>query len=220
MPSNLVNRVGKRKTGRELDERCEDIIRVLREHPEGIGFNELARKLRDVMSRPTLSERLRVLERAGILIVERGRQGQKYRIFLSEQAKRLASFLDELEVIERKVIFCIKVLQYEFENEVKDSKTISERILKLVDHLLRLLLALLLMPGSDVPKEAIDLVSLRVLRLIRRTLIEPIRSSPLLPLIESLEPYLEFRDARKELEAFCNQLLREAKELGIIESLQ
>jgi len=88
-----------------VDYRDEVILRTLKAHPGGLGINELARLLKDVMSRPTLRLWLGELEGAGIVKVERGRHGRKHRIYIAdpEMADWLIDFSEALGAVMEEV---------------------------------------------------------------------------------------------------------------------
>ncbi|KXA90261.1 hypothetical protein AKJ62_01265 [candidate division MSBL1 archaeon SCGC-AAA259D14] len=74
----------------KLDSRANAILETLKSYPEGLGFNELCRKVQDKAAKETVNKRLKQLVSKGLVEKEGGdRRGQKVNYKISELAEEL-----------------------------------------------------------------------------------------------------------------------------------
>ena len=106
--------------GRTGDERRDSIIKLLGEHPSGLGFREIRDLLRDIMAPGTLKIRLDELVKSGHVRFEPEdwRQGQKKVFILTEAYSKYLVLLDKIEEVTRE--FVSELNKYEGSPELVD----------------------------------------------------------------------------------------------------
>jgi len=106
--------------GRSGDERSDSIIKLLGQHPSGLGFREIRDLLRDIMAPGTLKVRLDELVRSGHVRFEPDdwRQGQKKVFILTEAHGKYLELLDRIENETREFVSELK--KYEGSQELVD----------------------------------------------------------------------------------------------------
>jgi len=82
-----------------LSERKDVILNVLSKYPDGIGFNELCREMREIAARQTVKNELDELVRLNLVVKKAGRKGQKVSYLYRDFTKTAESISEDLEFL-------------------------------------------------------------------------------------------------------------------------
>ena len=191
-----------------LDEKDEIILSVLSRYPDGLGVNELHRKVKDHISKPTLSKRLEKLERMGLIKIERGRHGQKHRIKHVEASRYLLNALKTLEKYKNTYINCVKELD---KLTILNEETRIKLFRELFGTFLEAMLGLILILPKDAEK-AKEYIAVKALLTLRDALRETFPTG-----YERLESIMlkMFKNSSKKFFEVCESILKLAKKYGV-----
>ncbi|MEZ0346247.1 MAG: winged helix-turn-helix transcriptional regulator [Infirmifilum sp.] len=193
--------------GEDLDDIDRKIYEVIRELGE-TSLNNLARKVKDIVSRPTLRNRLDKLERLGLITRERGRRGQRMIIravelpFYRTSREMLAK---SKELVKEIIDLCMERMETA---EVKEycEKAVRESI----GFFLEASIAFILQGSKEIPEGLKKALCLEALEAIREIFDHMLSKNVLGELLRLKITYGELKEAYERIEETYNELRKRA----------